>query len=104
MTDDSDLHLPEDGTGQLYGPDGEPAPSPAERETQKEEPDAPTVTCAYCERDFEKIRDPHPLRSGWILPEGVRKLPNSLYECEDCRPVLDLETGRMVRPDPEHRG
>lgn len=93
--------------GVLYGPDDEPiSREEADRRAAAGDADPPTVECDYCGRKAEKER--RRLRLGgqarWQLPDGWRELPNKLTECPNCRPVRDLETGRMIRPDPEHRG
>ena len=91
----------------LYGPGGEPVSraeaEEAERErTQREE--RPEVTCDYCGQTAKKRENTLQPGPRWRLPEEWRKLPNGLTECPGCRPVQDVETGRMVRPDPEMRG
>lgn len=45
------------------------------------------VRCDYCRK---------------ARPRAIcRRLPNGLVECKHCRPVKDVASGRMVRPDPE---
>ena len=100
------LYLPEDGTGLLYGPDGKPVDGEAEEDDDDGVPDDwPHVACDYCRTEKPKRKV---VRGGrfvrWRLPEGWRELPNGLTECDGCRPVKDVQTGRMVRPGPDQRG
>lgn len=97
------LFLPEDGVGQLYGPDGKPAPSPREREEEEVREEPPNATCDYCGQEKPKRRHIYPGKR-WDLPKGWRELPNGLIECKGCRPVKVVGTNRWIRPDPEERG
>lgn len=100
----SGLYLPEDGIGQLYGPDGKPVDSRVEEEKGPAD-DAPTVECDYCgsEEDKVRVRYRSSGRETWEMPEGWRELPNGLTECPDCRAVPDAETGEPTRPPEEIR-
>lgn len=92
------LYLPEDGVGDLYGPDGEPV----DRSDRDEAEDVPEAECDYCGSEEQKRRNLGP-GAKWLLPEDWRELPNGLVECPDCRAVPDAATGDMTRPPEEMR-
>lgn len=99
---EADLYLPEDGVGDLYGPDGKPIDREDVEEVEAEDP--PEAECDYCGAEQEKRKVVYPGgRTKWKLPEDWRELPNGLIECPDCRAVPDAETGQMTRPPEEMR-